>query len=183
VGSGTPGTDDLGGGGGGSMSGAYVGGDGGNGIIIIRCLTADFLVTPAFLQSFTESTIKTQGTYSLKGIATTSVLNKTLTKTFATNGDLTSVKNLKFDIYSSRTGASIKFGIHDTGGTTTEITFSVITANTWQTVNWDISAVSDANKNAIDTFIITITNADSANTFYIDNFVIAQAIDVFGWVQ
>ena len=31
------------------------------------------------------------------------------------------------------------------------------------------SAVSNANKDAIDSIIITIVNADAANTFYIDN--------------
>lgn len=33
------------------------------------------------LQSYSEATIKTQGTYSLKGVATTDALNKTLTRT------------------------------------------------------------------------------------------------------
>jgi len=34
------------------------------------------------LQSYSEATIKTQGSYSLKAVATTGALNKTLTKTF-----------------------------------------------------------------------------------------------------
>jgi len=134
-------------------------------------------------QSYSEGTIKTQGSYSLKVLADTSSINKTLTKTLSTNSNLTSVRNLSFDIYSSRTGANIKIGIHDAGGTTTEITPSIITANTWQKVNWNISGVSDANKDAIDSVIVTVVNADSANTFYIDNFNIAQAIDVFGMVN
>jgi len=33
-----------------------------------------------------------------------------------------------------------------------------------------LSAVSDANKDAIDSIIITINNADSANTIYLDYF-------------
>jgi hypothetical protein len=37
-------------------------------------------------------------------------------------------------------------------------------------------------KDAIEKIILTITNADSENTFYLDNFQIAQAIDVFGIV-
>lgn len=136
----------------------------------------------AALTASSESTIKTQGSYSLKGVATTGALNKTLTRTLSTTQNLTGVKNLKFDIRSSRTGSNIKIGIHDSGGTTTEITPNIISANTFQTVNWSLAAVSDANKDAIDSIIITITNADSANTFYIDNFEIAQAIDVFGMV-
>ena len=133
------------------------------------------------LQSYSEATIKTQGSYALKGVATTGALNKTLTKTAAL-GNLSGVNNLKFDIYSSRTGSNIKLGIVDAGGTT-EITPNVITANTWQTVNWDISGVADANKNAITAIVVTVTNADSANTVYLDYAEIAQAIDVFGWVN
>jgi len=53
---------------------------------------------------------------------------------------------------------------------TTELTPTIATADTYQTVSWDISAVADADKNAIDKFIITPTNAAAANTFYIDNF-------------
>ena len=59
-----------------------------------------------------------------------------------------------FDIRSTRTGSNIKIGIHDTGGTTTEITPNITNANAYQTVTWDISGVSNANKDAIDKFII-----------------------------
>jgi len=123
------------------------------------------------LQSYSEVTIKTQGSYSLKGVAAiTGSLNKTLTRTVSPVIDLTKIKTLKFDIYSSRTGANIKIGIHDSGGTTTEKTYTVLVANTQESVTWDISAVSDANKDAIDSIIITILNADAENIFYIDNF-------------
>ena len=84
--------------------------------------------------------------------------------------DLTGVSILNFDLYASRTGSNLKFGLHDTGGMTTEITPNVTAANTWQTIAWDISAVADADKNAIDIFIVTIVNADAENTFYLDNF-------------
>ncbi len=135
------------------------------------------------LQSYSEATIKTQGSYAIKGAADTSALNKTLTKTFSTNHNLTGVKNLWFDARASRTGSNIKLGLHDTGGTTTEITPSIITADTFQKVKWDWSAVSDANKDNIDTLTITVTNADAANTFYLDYAEIAQAIDLFGWTN
>ncbi len=136
-----------------------------------------------YLQSYSGSGTGyiTQGTYSLKVVATTDANGKTLTKTAAI-GNLTGVKNLKFDIRASRTGANIKLGIVDAGATT-EITPTIITADTFQTVNWNISAVSDANKDAITNLVITITNADVANTFYIDYYEIAQAIDVFGWAN
>ena len=83
--------------------------------------------------------------------------------------DLTGKTAIKFDIYASRTGSNIKVGIHDSGGTTTEITPNITSANAWQTITWDISAVADADKNAIDKIIVTVVNADAANTFYIDN--------------
>jgi len=139
--------------------------------------------TPA-LQSYSEATIKTQGSYSLKGVAAiTDSLNKTLTKTFAVNSNLTGVKNLRLDAYALRTGSQWTLGIHDTGGTTTTFTPVIATSNTWQPVNCDLSAVSDANKDAIDTATLTITNAGSANTIFLDYWEIAQAIDVFGWVN
>jgi len=50
-----------------------------------------------------------------------------------------------------------------------ETTPVIASADTFQTVTWDISGVSDANKDAIDKIIITIINADAANTFYVDN--------------
>src|SRR3990167_1099789 len=122
------------------------------------------------LQSFSESIIKTQGSYSLKGIAAvTDSLNDTLTRTVSPTIDLTGQTQIKFDIYSSRTGSNIKIGIRDSGLTTTETTPNITSANAWQTVTWDISGVSNADKDAIDRIIITIVNADASNTFYTDN--------------
>ena len=64
-----------------------------------------------------------------------------------------------------------------------ELIPNVITADTFQTVNWDLSAVADVNKNTIDKFIITVVNAAAANTIYLDAFGIATCIDVLGWVD
>jgi hypothetical protein len=166
----TAGTDDLGGGGGGIglNTGLGTGEKGGSGVVIIRCLASDFV--GGGLQSYSEPTIKTQGSYSLKGVATiTASLNKTLTRTVSPVINLTDKTIIAFDIRASRTGSNIKIGIHDSGGTTTEITPNILVANTWQTVVWDISAVTNANKDAIDSIIVTILNADATNTFYIDN--------------
>jgi len=52
-----------------------------------------------------------------------------------------------------------------------EFTPTIITEDEYETKTWDLSAVADADKNAIDKFIITPTNADAANTVYFDNFV------------
>ena len=122
------------------------------------------------LEPVSEDTIKEQGTYSLKGFAKgTDSLNDTLTRTISAPIDLTGLPVIKVDIRASRTGSNIKIGIHDTGGVTTEHTANIASANVWQTEEWNISAVAAANKDAIDSIIITITNADDDNTFYIDN--------------
>jgi len=154
------------GGGGGGTDNSGAGGTGGNGQVVVTCVTADYLS----LQAYKESTIVNQGTYSLKGVATTAANGKTLTRTIASPINLTGVNYLSFSIYSSRTGSNIKLGIHDAGGTTTETTPNVTGASAWQAVTWDISAVSNANKDAIDSIIITIVDATSANTFYVDGF-------------
>jgi len=85
--------------------------------------------------------------------------------------DLSGINTLKLDMRSTRTGANVKLGLHDTGGTTTEITPTINSADTYETKTWDLSGVADADKNAIDTFVITPTNADEANTIYFDNFI------------
>jgi len=122
------------------------------------------------LQCYSEATIKQQGLYSLKGIAgQTDSLDETLTRTVDPTIDLSDIDTIKFDIRASRTGSNIKISIHDSGGTTTEITPNITGANTWQSVEWDISAVTNANKDTIDSIIITIVNADAENTLYIDN--------------
>jgi len=129
------------------------------------------------LQDYSEAIIKQQGSYSLKGVALqTGSLNDTLTRTVSPTIDLSGQTSIKFDIYASRTGSNIKIGIHDSGGTTTEKTHTITDANTWETDTWDISAVSNANKDAIDSIIITVTNADAANTFYLDNMFARLAI-------
>lgn len=101
-----------------------------------------------------------------------------MTRTVSPTIDLTGIDTLALRIYSSRTGSNIKIGIHDSGGTTTETTPNITGADAWQTVVWDISAVADADKDAIDSIIITVANADSANTFYIDNFLTAGNVTV-----
>ncbi|MFZ2664062.1 MAG: glycine-rich domain-containing protein [Patescibacteria group bacterium] len=143
--------------------GGRTAGSGANGVVIIRYIGAQ-------LVGFSSSSTKNQGSYSLKATATqTYSLNSTLTKTVDPTLDFTGRTQIRFDLYASRTGSNIKIGFHDTGGTTTEITPDISSANTWETQTLDISEVSDANKNTIDKIIITIVNADAANTFYIDN--------------
>jgi hypothetical protein len=160
---GTAGTTNRGGGGGGGNN-TGAGAAGGSGIVIIRYR--------ASFESFYEATIINQGLYSLKGVAdTTYGLNKTLTRTVSPTIDLSNNDHVKFDIRSNRTGSNIKIGLHDAGGTTTEITPNITSADQFQNVSLDLSSVSNMNKDAIDSIIITIVNADADNTFYIDNMI------------
>lgn len=122
------------------------------------------------LQCYSEDTIYEQGTYSLKITAkATDSLNNTLTRTVSPTINLSQYSTIKIDVRASRTGSQFKIGFHDSGGTTTEHTPNILQADTWQTETIDISGVSDANKNTIDSIIIAIINADAANTIYIDN--------------
>ncbi len=92
--------------------------------------------------------------------------------------DLSGLNTATFRIRSSRTGSNLKVGIKDIGGTTTEATVNVSAADTWQDGAIDLSGVSDANKNAICAIIITVLNADSANTFYLDDFASSDSVTV-----
>ncbi len=101
--------------------------------------------------------------------------------------NLSDMIEIKFDMRATRTGSNVKIGIHDSGGTTTEITPNITSVNTYQTVTWNISGVSNANKDVIDRIIVTIVNADVANTFYLDNMAVnplppPQATGVSGTV-
>lgn len=131
---------------------------------------ADWELMDTNLQCYSEATIKQQGNYSLKGIAVvTNSLGDTLTRTVSPVINLYNIEKIKLYLYASRTGSNIKIGIRNSNEVITEITPNITDANTWQKVEWDISGVANINKNAIDRIIITIVNADSENTFYIDD--------------
>lgn len=124
------------------------------------------------LQSYSESTIKQQGSYSLKVIASiTDSLNDTLTKS-GLSLDLTDIDELKLWAYASRTGTNLQIQIHDSGGTTSTKDIVISQADTWTEITWDISGITNADKDDIDSIIIKIINADAENTFYIDNFYV-----------
>ena len=126
-----------------------------------------------------SSGTKSEGSYALKVVALIAAsLNKKLTRTLTGSDNIVNLTDclaLSFDIYSSLTGSNIKIGIQDSGGTITEITPSIASAGVWQTVTWDISAISNANKNEINKIIVTMINADAENTFYIDNFKVVES--------
>jgi hypothetical protein len=155
-----------GGGGSGGYNGSYHGGgNGGSGIAIIKFSSAT--LGPLI---GTESEIRVQGKSSLKVIAPSgSSLNKSITHTFPSPKNLSDSTRIKFAIRASRTGSNIKIGLHDSGGSVSEITPNITSIDTFQWITWDVSQISTINKDSIDQIIITITNADETNIFYIDD--------------
>ena len=122
------------------------------------------------LQSYSESTIKQQGTYSLKGVAViTDSLNDTLTKTLTDYLDYSIQDKIVFQVRSSRTGETLQLQIHDIGGTTSTHNINIAEVDVWQTETWDISGITGTDRDTIDKIIIKVINADAANTFYFDN--------------
>jgi len=138
------------------------------------------MLTKLFAQP--EATIKTQGSGSLKCIATTGALNIYVKKDITSGTcDLSGVSYLTFDFRASRTGSNVKISF-TSNSVVTEFTPLVSVADTWQKHAWYIGGVADANKADVVLFTITVTNADVANIFYIDNFVISTGNDIFGIV-
>jgi len=85
-----------------------------------------------------------------------------------TRGAAASSINGAWGLWNSGGNGDIWFKVY-TLNTISEITPNITNANQWQTITWDISGISNINKDTIDKIIITIVNADSANTFYLDN--------------
>lgn len=129
------------------------------------------------VQCYSESAIKVQGSYSLKAVARmTGSLNDTLTRTVSPTINLADLTKIKFHIRASRTGTNIKVKIRDSGGTWSEYSIAISSADTWEAKEWDISGISNANKDAIDRIQFQIINAGSDNLFYLDNMFAGWAI-------
>ena len=121
------------------------------------------------LQCYSESTIKEQGTYSLKVIGTTGCVDDTLTKALDLVQDLTGKTKIVLWARSDRIGENFKVEYRDSGGETISYTIEILIADTWEEKEIDISAVADADKDSIDQIKYTILNADAAIEFYLDN--------------
>ena len=85
--------------------------------------------------------------------------------------------HIKFDVYASRTGINLQFSLTpETEGSAISIIPNIVAANTWQTVTLDTRIYQAVGNYTA--FVITIMNADAANTFYVDNFIIAQEQEI-----
>jgi hypothetical protein len=129
-----------------------------------------FKVYVQALQSYSEATIKTQGSYSLKAVAAITDSNgKTLTKILSPSINLSGYKTIKTFIKASRIGTNFQIGFHDAGGNTNYFDVVINEANTWHTIRILVSSIPNDDRDAIDQIIIKITNADADNIIYIDN--------------
>ena len=134
---------------------------------------------PIALSVKTSTAIKTQGSYALNisALQTTS-LGKTINHTI-TPLNLSGIDTMKIDIRASRTGSNFNMSFTDSGGGIITFNVTINSANTWETKTLDISGVSDVNKDAINLFNLTITNADADNVIYLDN--LFYQVLISGW--
>lgn len=124
------------------------------------------------LVAYSEGTIKSQGSYSLKGVALlTAASNDVLARVLNPASNFTGKTTIKYDVYAGITGRQFDVSIADSGGKAATNQPDILLANTWETKTWDISAVADADKDAVTSLIFRVvsTNQTATNTFYIDN--------------
>jgi len=124
------------------------------------------------LQCYSESTIKEQGSYSMKIFAQqTNSLNESLVRTLISPIDKSYTTLLKIKVRASRTGTNLRIRIHDSGGTWTTKDVNITSADTWQEVVWNIGGVANTDKDEIDQIEFKILNADSDTIYYVDDFI------------
>ena len=126
-------------------------------------------LNPAGIIVSSESTIKQEGSYSLKVEIPTTSSGHRIHSALSSVVDISAEAAVIFQVRSSRTGSNIKIGFMDSGGAITEVTPNITSANTWQQVVVDLSGISSANLDAICKVFLTVVNADSSNIFYLDN--------------
>jgi len=128
------------------------------------------------LQSYSESTIKQQGSYSLKAIALiTDSLNDTLTKS-GLSIDLSDRTTLKLYVRADRAGTNIQARLYDSVGGWITKDVNVTSTGTFIEIDVDISGVSNANKSDITKIEFKILNADNDTIYYIDNFYAPKVV-------
>lgn len=123
-------------------------------------------------QCYSESSIKVQGSYSLKCIANQiDSLNATLTRTLSPSLNLTTTpyRVIKSFVRASRIGTNFQVGFNSDVAGTTFFDVPIVNADTWQTVRVLLSGIPNDTKVALKKIIFKITDADADNVIYIDN--------------
>jgi hypothetical protein len=118
---------------------------------------------------YSSSDIKYSGNYSLKIVALSGTsLNKKVSKSFETAKDLSDKTRIVGAIRASRTGSNLSLVLHNSNGETITVTPNITDVDTWQTFEYNISAIPNTNKNSIDSISFLGVNADADTTYYID---------------
>jgi len=123
-----------------------------------------------------EASIVNEGSYALKLVAqagtvrTDNVVNEiygpAVARHFDTPLDLTACKFIKFDLRSNRSGSNIKITFNGSGYSWDFIP-NVTQADTWGTFTYAFPGMKKLKR--IRSIQISVINADSATTFYLDN--------------
>jgi len=117
-----------------------------------------------------STTIKTEGSNAIKGIAMKDSTGFTLTRSIVEPINLSTADTLKFDIRSTRTGQNLKVTVKDkTSNYAIDVTPTIAVANQYQTVRTNIANIAPTNRDSINKIIITVIDAAAADTFYVDN--------------
>lgn len=135
------------------------------------CQVAEMQCHKHDFQVYSESSIITQGTYSLKGVGTTSGINDYVVRSLATAIDLSGVSWLRLDLRSDRASNNITFGIQQSVSVSASFTPSLTSAGSFERFTWSLDDVSNGAKNSISALYITLINASASNTFYVDRWV------------
>lgn len=85
-------------------------------------------------------------------------------------------KTITARVYATRANAVVYLKVEVPGGAATEVPATVTAANTWQTLTWDLGAVSTANSYTVMVFSAdTNVNNLGAQTYWIDDVTLAAA--------
>lgn len=124
----------------------------------------------ADLISYAESTIKTQGSYSLKLVAASTARIGDIAKRSIPTGtlDLSGKTTLRYDLRSTVTGINFQLRIKDYGGTESATNPTINSADTWEAKTWNIGSIADADKDNIEWILFQPVGV-VAWTFYVDN--------------
>jgi hypothetical protein len=98
-------------------------------------------------------------------------LNDTITRDLGAGNeeDLSDYIQVKYWIKSSRTGTYLQFGMGETAWDNNTTNVTINSANTWEEKTWDISGISNSNKDAIRYLGFKVTNADTDFTMKFDD--------------
>lgn len=94
-------------------------------------------------------------------------LNNTISKSGLYN--LVNSPVLRFWIRSNLSGQNLRLQFGESTNSEQTYDITVNSANTWEQKTWNISSISNSNKDAVTKFAFLVTNANKNQTFYFDD--------------